>query len=88
MPILRKKEIMSKEMEDNLCSLIPAFYGKKVRLKRKQLKMSQGELAEKTGLHFTYISSVERGERNISIINVGKIARALRSKMADFFPDD
>jgi transcriptional regulator with XRE-family HTH domain len=40
-------------------------------------------LAEKTGLHRTYIGSVERGERNVSIDNVERIARALDVKPAD-----
>ncbi len=47
---------------------------KKIRLKKN---LSQEELAYKSGLHRTYISSVERGERNISLINIVYISNAL-----------
>jgi len=47
---------------------------KKIRLKKN---LSQEELAYQSNLHRTYISSVERGERNISLINIVHIAHAL-----------
>ena len=47
---------------------------KKIRLKKN---LSQEELAYQSNLHRTYISSVERGERNISLINIVHIANAL-----------
>lgn len=52
-------------------------FGKKIRALRNKLGISQGEMAKICKLHWTYISSVERGERNISIINVFKFANAL-----------
>jgi transcriptional regulator with XRE-family HTH domain len=61
-------------------------FGKIVRKKRLALGLSQEKLAELSELHFTYISSVERGERNISLCNVAKIARALACKMKDLMP--
>ena len=45
-------------------------------------KLTQERVAEAAGLHPNYISSVERGERNISICNIERIARALDVSMA------
>ncbi|MGH8676627.1 MAG: helix-turn-helix domain-containing protein [Burkholderiales bacterium] len=50
---------------------------RRIRQERGRLRISQEELAERTGLHRTYIGSVERGERNVSIDNVERIARGL-----------
>lgn len=49
--------------------------------------MTQEQLSFKCGLHRTYISSVERGERNIALINLQKIASALQVSLAHFFTD-
>jgi transcriptional regulator with XRE-family HTH domain len=51
--------------------------GYRIRSKRLQLGLSQEKLAEKADLHWTYIGGVERGERNISLLNIVKISRAL-----------
>lgn len=59
------------------------FFAARVRAERKRLGLSQEALAEKTGLHRTYIGSVERGERNVSIDNIERIAKALSVKPAD-----
>jgi transcriptional regulator with XRE-family HTH domain len=48
-----------------------------VRLVRNKLKLSQEQLAAEAGLHRTYIGSIERAERNVSIDNVEKLAHAL-----------
>jgi transcriptional regulator with XRE-family HTH domain len=47
-----------------------------------QLGISQEKLAELSGLHRTFVSSVERGERNISVDNMERVASALRVKLA------
>lgn len=60
-------------------------FGARVRMLREQLGLSQESLAEKAGLHRTYIGSIERGERNVSLVNIGKIARALNVAMRDLF---
>ena len=49
--------------------------------------MTQEQLSFKCGLHRTYISSVERGERNIALINLEKIVSALQVSLAQFFTD-
>jgi transcriptional regulator with XRE-family HTH domain len=52
-------------------------FGDRVRELRKQLNLSQENLAEKAGLHRTYIGMIERAEKNITLINIEKIANAL-----------
>ncbi|HHC6501549.1 TPA: helix-turn-helix transcriptional regulator [Vibrio parahaemolyticus] len=54
---------------------------------RKQQGISQEELADLCGLHRTYIGSVERGERNISINNVEKISVALNINVIKLFKE-
>ncbi len=51
--------------------------GQAVRLKRQELGVSQDDFAEKCGLHRTYIGSIERGERNVSLRNIVVIANAI-----------
>ncbi|EEU9228500.1 helix-turn-helix domain-containing protein [Escherichia coli] len=51
--------------------------GENIKKARTLLGISQEELAFRSMLHRTYISSVERGERNISFLNLIKIAKAL-----------
>jgi len=57
--------------------------GENIREIRKQKGLSQEELAFRSGLHRTYISDVERGERNVSIKNIEKIAWALGVKPSE-----
>jgi transcriptional regulator with XRE-family HTH domain len=56
---------------------IAVEFGQRVRRRREKLGWSQMTLGEQAGLHFTYISSVERGERNISLQNIVRLAAAL-----------
>jgi transcriptional regulator with XRE-family HTH domain len=48
--------------------------------------MTQAQLAEACGLHRTFIGSVERGERNVAILNLRRIAKSLRVPLAELFP--
>lgn len=52
--------------------------GKRIRELRKEMGISQEELGFRANLHRTYIGSIERGEQNISIDNIHKIAKALK----------
>jgi transcriptional regulator with XRE-family HTH domain len=54
-----------------------AEFGASVTALRLQRGLSQEQLARKTGMHRTYISGVERGQRNISLVNIHRIAEAL-----------
>jgi len=60
-------------------------FGIKVRDLRKQRNLSQEELADKAGLHRTYIGMIERAEKNITLINIEKIANALEVSIKVFF---
>jgi transcriptional regulator with XRE-family HTH domain len=57
------------------------IFGQNLRRKREILGISQEDLAEKAGLHRTYIGSVERGERNVSIDNMERLAVAVGSNI-------
>ena len=64
---------------------IKLLVGKRVKELRNNLGISQEELADLAGLDRTYITSVECGKRNISIVNIEKLAKALKVTLADFF---
>ena len=59
--------------------------GKRVKELRNKLGISQEELADIAELDRTYITSVECGKRNISIVNVEKLAKALKVNLSEFF---
>ena len=61
-------------------------FGRKLRAVRQRIGISQERLAELADLHRTYVSGVERGERNISIVNIERLAKALGVSMADLMP--
>ena len=60
-------------------------FGIKVRQMRLEKGLSQETFADRCGLHRTYIGAVERGERNISIENIEKIAKALGVPISSLF---
>lgn len=60
-------------------------FGKKVREKRLKQKLSQEKFAERAGVHRTYIGMIERAEKNITLENIEKIAKALKIKISDLF---
>lgn len=59
-----------------------------IRKYRLRLSLSQEDLAERANIHRTYIGSVERGERNISIDNIERIAEALGTEITNLLRDD
>jgi transcriptional regulator with XRE-family HTH domain len=63
------------------------IFSDNVRKYRTEQALSQEELAEKTGLHRTYIGSVERGERNITIDVMEKISNGLRIPIIDLLKE-
>ena len=62
--------------------------GKRIKELRKENGISQEKLALLTGLDRTYITSVENGKRNISIINIERIVNSLNSNLPNFFDSD
>lgn len=60
-------------------------FGKKVREERKKRGLSQEEFADRANVHRTYIGMIERGEKNITLENIEKVAKALNLKLSDFF---
>lgn len=61
-------------------------FGKLLREKRHQLGISQEELAFRSGLHRTYVGSVEKGERNLSLKNIFFFAKSLECQPSDLLP--
>jgi len=66
-------------------SHIQILFGKSVRQLRLKRRLSQERLAELCSLHTNYIGRIERGQQNISLINIEKLARGLRVKPGDLF---
>lgn len=60
-------------------------FGKRVRGERLKKKLSQEELATKAGVHRTYIGMVERAEKNITLLNIEKISKALDITISELF---
>ncbi|MCI0329563.1 MAG: helix-turn-helix domain-containing protein [candidate division Zixibacteria bacterium] len=69
-----KKEVLTK-------------FGNKIREERLRLSLSQEELAARAGVHRTYIGMIERAEKNISLENIERLAKALNVKIKDLFKD-
>ncbi|WP_219834726.1 helix-turn-helix domain-containing protein [Paenibacillus sp. R14(2021)] len=59
--------------------------GGKIKDIRKDRRLSQDQLGERCGFHFSYIGGVERGERNVSLENLAKIAEALHVELKELF---
>lgn len=58
-------------------------FGRALRAARLERGLSREGLAELAGLHRTYVGDVERGERNVSLVNIERLARALGVRPSD-----
>ena len=58
-------------------------FGDAVRGRREELGLTQEDLAHNAGLHRTYLSDIERGTRNVSLVNIELLARALDLTLSD-----
>ena len=62
--------------------------GQRIKVLREKTEMSQKDLAYAADLDRSYIASVENGQRNVSIVNIEKIANALNVTLKEFFNDN
>jgi transcriptional regulator with XRE-family HTH domain len=60
-------------------------FGFAVKDRREALGLTQEEFADRAGIHRTYISDIERGTRNLSLINIERVASALSLKISELF---
>jgi len=60
-------------------------FGRRVKEERLRLGLSQEELAERAGVHRTYIGMIERAEKNITLTNIEKISLALEVEISGLF---
>ncbi len=61
--------------------------GQRIKELREKAEMSQKDLAYTADLDRSYIASIENGQRNVSIVNIEKIANALNVTLREFFKD-
>jgi transcriptional regulator with XRE-family HTH domain len=62
-------------------------FGRSIRKRRQKIGVSQEEFADMCSLDRTYIGGIERGERNVGLVNVEKIAKAFRISLSELFRD-
>ncbi len=60
-------------------------FGFAVRVRREELDLTQEDLADKARIHRTYLSDIERGIRNVSLINIERVAVALSLPLSELF---
>ena len=65
--------------------MIKVQVGNRIKTLRKSLNISQEEFAYRCGMDRTYITSLENGKRNISIVNLDRIAKVFNMALRDFF---
>ena len=60
-------------------------FGRAIRRIREEQQINQEEAAERCGLHRTYYSGIERGVRNLSLVNIERVSKGLRTSLPDLF---
>jgi transcriptional regulator with XRE-family HTH domain len=60
-------------------------FGFAVKDRRESLGLTQEEFAERAGIHRTYLSDIERGTRNVSLVNIERVALALSISISELF---
>ncbi|MFM7853067.1 MAG: helix-turn-helix domain-containing protein [Flammeovirgaceae bacterium] len=70
-----------------MSKIILKKFGQKVREERLKQGLSQEELADRANVHRTYIGMIERAEKNITLGNMEKIAKALKIKLSELVTD-
>jgi transcriptional regulator with XRE-family HTH domain len=80
--------ILHTEISNMIKKTISIKFGDKVREIRTSQNLSQEQLAHLADVHRTYIGMVERAEKNITLVNIEKIANALNVNLKDFFDYD
>ncbi len=64
---------------------IRILFGNRLRILRLNKGLSQESLADIASMHRTYVGAIERGEQNVSLDNIAKLAKALKVDIADLF---
>jgi transcriptional regulator with XRE-family HTH domain len=81
-------QLLGDQFKDGpMASTINTRFGANLRRLRRDKGISQEKLADLAGLHRTYVSSVERGERNVTLETVEKLAKALGVPMSKLMPE-
>jgi transcriptional regulator with XRE-family HTH domain len=60
-------------------------FGYAVKVRREELGLTQEDLADRARIHRTYLSDIERGTRNLSLINIERMAQALAVSLPELF---
>ena len=81
----RAKAGLSNEKHVWVATDVRILFGKRMRELRQRAGISQEALADRCGLHRTYVGGIERGERNPSLMNIARIAKALNVSLEDLF---
>jgi transcriptional regulator with XRE-family HTH domain len=84
---MQKRTLPASYAEEIMNEDILHYFGRRVRELRVNLGLSQEELADKAGLHRTYIGMIERAEKNITLRNIEKIAAALGVHIMQLFTE-